>query len=193
MVINDIEYISVFNYALNSTLLLFVFIVPLFVIFSLFFYFKRKNNKGFNKKEFLKGKIILFVLLFFSVYVLSFFNILLKDLESIDFEKTEIMEEYVFDIVSITESDLKLVYKNDMHGSSLYINDKNFENFKINNETYENKVVRTIYKGLKLLNFKDRNLFIDSNLKEEFYYIDEETYNKIKDILDSKYLYKKED
>lgn len=192
MIINDIEYESIFRFALNNTFLVFIFVIPIFLIISLFFYFKNKEKKNFNIKEFIKSKIIIFILLFCTFYLASLSNILLKDLESTSFEKIELIEENVFDIESISKDVLKLTYKNNKDVFFIYINEITFKDFKINNETYQNTVIKGTYKGAKLFNFKDCNLFFNINKNESTYYIDEESYYEIKKILDSKYIYKRE-
>ena len=193
MIFNGIEYDSIFNYGLKNTLMIFTFVIPIFFIVSLINYFNKKERKNFQVKNFLIAKGIIFILLFLSTYIFSLFNILLKDLESISFEKIELIDEKIFDIVSITEDPLKLVYRSDVDGSFIYINDNNFKDFKINDEEHQNIVVRGIYKGAKLFNFVDDYLYLEINKGENIYYVDEEIYNKIKEALNKGYLYKKEE
>lgn len=193
MIFNGIEYDSIFNYGLKNTLMIFTFIIPIFFIVSLINYFNKKERKNFQVKNFLIAKGIIFILLFLSTYIFSLFNILLKDLESTSFEKIELIDEKIFDIVSITEDPLKLVYRSDVDGSFIYINDNNFKDFKINDEEHQNIVVRGIYKGAKLFNFVDDYLYLEINKGENIYYVDEEIYNKIKEALNKGYLYKKEE
>lgn len=193
MIFNGIEYDSIFNYGLKNTLMIFTFVIPIFFIVSLINYFNKKERKNFQVKNFLIAKGIIFILLFLGTYIFSLFNILLKDLESTSFEKIELIDEKIFDIVSITEDPLKLVYRSDVDGSFIYINDNNFKDFKINDEEHQNIVVRGIYKGAKLFNFVDDYLYLEINKGENIYYVDEEIYNKIKEALNKGYLYKKEE
>ena len=193
MIFNGIEYDSIFNYGLKNTLMIFTFVIPIFFIVSLINYFNKKERKNFQVKNFLIAKGIIFILLFLGTYIFSLFNILLKDLESTSFEKIELIDEIIFDIVSITEDSLKLVYRSDVDGSFIYINDNNFKDFKINDEEHQNIVVRGIYKGAKLFNFVDDYLYLEINKGENIYYVDEEIYNKIKEALNKGYLYKKEE